>query len=342
MAPIRYNNRVAIVTGAGAGLGRQYAIMLASRGAKILVNDMDRASGAATVVLIEAAGGEAALQVGSVTEGAAVVEAAVSRWGRIDIVVSNAGVLRDVSFHKMTDAAFETVLSVHLRGSYAVVRAAWPHMRAAGYGRVVLITSVNGLYGQFGQANYSAAKLGLVGLAKTLAIEGASKNIKVNALAPGAGTAMTATVMPAEIVAKWKPEYAARLGEADWARRDTAPGASRTPFLSRGQVRGALPGVPLLGGAARERRGLRVGRRLDGGSALAALAGLLLRPLEALWPRGGARRVAPRGRLQRRWRTRGGRHARASLAAAAAGDARADAVEVIVLGSVQVVSTGTC
>ena len=268
MAPIRYNNRVAIVTGAGAGLGRQYAIMLASRGAKILVNDMDRASGAATVVLIEAAGGEAALQVGSVTEGAAVVEAAVSRWGRIDIVVSNAGVLRDVSFHKMTDAAFETVLSVHLRGSYAVVRAAWPHMRAAGYGRVVLITSVNGLYGQFGQANYSAAKLGLVGLAKTLAIEGASKNIKVNALAPGAGTAMTATVMPAEIVAKWKPEYAARLGEADWARRDTAPGASRTPFLSRGQVRGALPGVPLLGGAARERRGLRVGRRLDGaGSA---------------------------------------------------------------------------
>ncbi len=209
MSDIRYDGRVAIVTGAGAGLGRQYALYLASRGAKVLVNDLSEPEGRSCIEAIRSAGGEGLLHVGSVVEaGAAMVAAAIERWGRIDIIVSNAGVLRDAAFHRMGADAFELVLRVHLHGAFAVVRAAWPHMREAGYGRVVLITSANGLYGAFGQANYSTAKAAMVGFAKTLASEGSSKGIKVNTLAPGGGTAMTATVLPPELVAKWKAEYA--------------------------------------------------------------------------------------------------------------------------------------
>jgi NAD(P)-dependent dehydrogenase (short-subunit alcohol dehydrogenase family) len=205
--PIRYDGRVAIVTGAGAGLGKQYALFLASRGAKVLVNDVAEESAAAVVAEIAASGGEAHAAVGSVADGERIVGAAVERWGRCDILINNAGILRDMAFHKMSPKAFDLVHEVHVRGSFAMTRAAWPHMRAAGYGRVVLITSVNGLYGQFGQANYSSAKAAMVGLAKTLAAEGSGKGILVNALAPGGGTAMTATIMPAELVAKWKPQY---------------------------------------------------------------------------------------------------------------------------------------
>jgi len=204
---IRYDGRVAIVTGAGAGLGKQYALFLASRGARVVVNDVAEETASAVVAEIVRSGGEAIAAVGSVSEGETIVRAAIQRWGRVDILINNAGILRDMAFHKMTAKAFDLVHEVHVRGTYAMTRAAWPHMRAAGYGRVLLITSVNGLYGQFGQANYSSAKAAMVGLAKTLAAEGSGKGILVNALAPGGATAMTATVLPAEIVAKWKPEF---------------------------------------------------------------------------------------------------------------------------------------
>ena len=204
---LRYDDRVAIVTGAGAGLGKQYALFLARRGARVLVNDVSEESAAAVVAEITAAGGEAQAAVCSVTSGDEIVGAAVDRWGRVDILINNAGILRDMSFHKMSAKAFDLVHEVHVRGTYAVTRAVWPHMRAAGYGRIVLITSVNGLYGWFGQANYSSAKAAMVGLAKTLAAEGSSKDIMVNALAPGGGTSMTAGAMPPEILAKWLPEY---------------------------------------------------------------------------------------------------------------------------------------
>lgn len=205
---IRFDGRVAIVTGSAAGLGRCYAEFLASRGACVLVNDLDLAAVEAVVARIRESGGAAFPCAASVTDGAeAIVGAALGQWGRVDIVVCNAGLLRDQAFHRMTPANFDQVLRVHLFGTFAVLHAAWPHMRRAGYGRVVLITSINGLYGTYGQANYSSAKAAMVGLAKTLAIEGKKPGIKVNALAPGASTAMTKTILPSELVEKWKPEF---------------------------------------------------------------------------------------------------------------------------------------
>jgi NAD(P)-dependent dehydrogenase (short-subunit alcohol dehydrogenase family) len=206
--PIQFAGRVAIVTGSGAGLGRCYAEFLASRGARVLVNDVDAVAAERVVQSIREASGEAIACAADVVDGAAaMVDAAISKWGRIDIVVCNAGILKDQSFHRMAASDFERVIRVHLMGSFAVLRAAWPHMREAGYGRVVLITSVSGLYGMFGQANYSSAKAAMIGLAKTLAVEGERCRIKVNALAPGGGTAMTKTVLPPEVVQNWKPEY---------------------------------------------------------------------------------------------------------------------------------------
>jgi NAD(P)-dependent dehydrogenase (short-subunit alcohol dehydrogenase family) len=208
----RFDDRVAIVTGAGAGLGRMYAMLLASLGAKVVVNDLGGSldgggpdsSGErpADVVVreIKAAGGEAVANYDSCVEGEKVVATAIAAYGRIDIVINNAGILRDVSFHKMTDKDFSLVHLVHVKGAFSVTRAAWPHMREARYGRVVNITSVNGLYGAFGQANYSSAKSAMVGFTKTLAKEGAKRNIKVNVLAPGAGSRMTKTVLPPDVV----------------------------------------------------------------------------------------------------------------------------------------------
>lgn len=191
---IDLTSRVAIVTGAGGGLGRSHALALARHGARVVVNDLSE-DGASTVAAeIIAAGGEAVSWVCSVTDRPAVfamVDDAVDRWGSIDIVVNNAGILRDRTFANLDLDDFELVLNVHLMGSVNVTKAAWPHMRKQGYGRVIFTTSSSGLYGNFGQANYAAAKMALVGLMQTLALEGAKSGIHVNCLAPSAATQMT-------------------------------------------------------------------------------------------------------------------------------------------------------
>jgi len=198
-----FEGRVAIVTGAGGGLGREHALALAKRGAKVVVNDLGGArdgSGSsataaeAVVAEIEALGGEAIANAASVTDYAAVeamVAAAMAKWGRVDILVNNAGVLRDKSFAKMEIADFQFVMDVHLMGAVNCTKAVWEIMRTQNYGRIVMTTSSSGLYGNFGQANYGAAKMALVGFMQTLSIEGAKNDIRVNSLAPTAHTRMT-------------------------------------------------------------------------------------------------------------------------------------------------------
>lgn len=200
---IRFDGQVAIVTGAGGGLGREHALALAARGAKVVVNDLggarDGSGGSATaaeavVAEIEAAGGDAMANAASVTDAAAVeamVAEIMAGWGRIDILVNNAGILRDKSFAKMDLADFQLVMDVHLMGAVHCTKAVWEIMRTQNYGRIVMTTSSSGLFGNFGQANYGAAKMALVGLMQTLAIEGAKNDIRVNALAPTAHTRMT-------------------------------------------------------------------------------------------------------------------------------------------------------
>ncbi|GCB00251.1 MULTISPECIES: SDR family oxidoreductase [Mycobacteriaceae] len=214
-------DRVIVVTGAGGGLGREYALTLAREGACVVVNDLGGArdgTGAGhnmadTVVEeIKAAGGRAVANYDSVAEpegGENIVKTAIDAFGKIDGVVSNAGILRDGTFHKMTAEQWDIVLKVHLYGGYNVIRAAWPHFREQSFGRVVVATSTSGLFGNFGQANYGAAKLGLVGLINTLAQEGAKYNIKLNAIAPIAATRMTQDIVPPEVFAKLSPEYVA-------------------------------------------------------------------------------------------------------------------------------------
>lgn len=213
-----FTGRVAIVTGAGGGLGRQHALALAARGARVMVNDFGGArdgtggcSAAAQAVVdeIRAAGGQALAHGASVTDMAAVqdmVDQAVAAWGRVDVLVNNAGVLRDKSFAKMTLEDFRFVLDVHLMGAVHCCKAVWPHMQAQRYGRIVMTTSSSGLYGNFGQANYGAAKLALVGLMQTLALEGEKYDIRVNALAPTAATRMTEGLMPEAVLALLEPE----------------------------------------------------------------------------------------------------------------------------------------
>jgi NAD(P)-dependent dehydrogenase (short-subunit alcohol dehydrogenase family) len=219
MSDIRFDGQVAIVTGAGGGLGRQHALELARRGAKVVVNElggaMDGSGGSseaakAVVEEIRAAGGEAMADGGSVADdkGAEnLVARTMEAWGRIDVFIANAGILRDKSFAKMELADFQAVIDVHLWGTVKPLRHAWPVMREQTYGRVVVTTSSTGLYGNFGQANYGAAKAALVGLMKTLAIEGARDDIRVNAISPIAATRMTETIMPPELLAKLRPEY---------------------------------------------------------------------------------------------------------------------------------------
>jgi NAD(P)-dependent dehydrogenase (short-subunit alcohol dehydrogenase family) len=185
---------VAVVTGAGGGLGRSHALELARLGAKVLINDVNLAAANAVASEIAAGGGEGFGIAASVTEEgsiATMIEQAVQRWGRVDILVNNAGILRDRSFAKMTLSEFRDVIDVHLMGSVICTKAVWDLMREQRYGRIVMTTSSSGLFGNFGQSNYGAAKMALVGLMQTLAIEGEKYNIKVNSLAPTAATAMT-------------------------------------------------------------------------------------------------------------------------------------------------------
>ena len=202
-----FTGRVAIVTGAGGGLGRQHALALAARGAKVVVNDLGGAQSVVDDIL--AAGGEALANAASVTDFVAVqamVQQAVDAWGRVDILVNNAGILRDKSFAKMELADFQLVVDVHLMGSVNCTKAVWALMNEQKYGRIVMTTSSSGLYGNFGQSNYGAAKLALVGLMQTLSLEGAKNHIHVNCLAPTAATAMTAGLMPEAVLAALKPE----------------------------------------------------------------------------------------------------------------------------------------
>ena len=215
---IDFKGRVAIVTGAGGGLGRQHALALAARGAKVLVNDLggtrDGSGGSvsaaqAVVDEILAAGGEAIANGASVTDFVAVqamVQQAVDAWGRVDILVNNAGILRDKSFAKMELADFELVVDVHLMGAVHCTKAVWALMNEQKYGRIVMTTSSSGLYGNFGQSNYGAAKMALVGLMQTLSIEGAKNDIRVNCLAPTAATRMTEGLMPEAVLDALQPE----------------------------------------------------------------------------------------------------------------------------------------
>ncbi|GAB2449001.1 SDR family oxidoreductase [Streptosporangium sandarakinum] len=217
MTELRFDDRVAIITGAGHGLGRSHALTLAERGAKVVVNDLggtldgtgSSAGPAAEVAeLITKNGGEAVVSTHDVAtpEGAAaIVQTAIDAFGKVDIVVNNAGILRDKSFGKMSVEEFDQVLAVHVRGSFLVTRAAFPHLKEQGYGRIVNTSSPAGLFGNFGQANYSTAKMGLVGLTKTLGIEGARAGIRANAIAPIAWTRMTESLLPAEFEERFTP-----------------------------------------------------------------------------------------------------------------------------------------
>ena len=223
MAQIDFDGRVAIVTGAGGGLGRQHALLLASRGAKVVVNDLgggrDGSGGGSqmadqVVQEIVDAGGQAVADYDGVHTwegGQRIVQTAIDAFGRVDIVVNNAGILRDVSFAKLEEEQLDLVLKVHLYGAFHVTRAAWPHLREQGYGRVINTTSGSGLYGNFGQSNYSAAKLGQVGLTRTLAHEGAKYGINANVIAPIAKSRMTEDVMPEQLLERLEPEYVSPL-----------------------------------------------------------------------------------------------------------------------------------
>lgn len=220
MSQIRFDGRVAVVTGAGGGLGRAYALLLASRGAAVVVNDLGTSttgtgssSKAADVVVeeIKKAGGKAAANYDSVEDGEKIIQTAIDNFGRVDIVINNAGILRDTSFLKMKDQDWDLIYKVHLKGAYKVTKAAWPHMMQNKYGRIIMTSSAAGIYGNFGQANYSAAKLGLHGFALALSREGQKNNIYTNTIAPLAGSRMTATIMPEDVVKALSPEYVAPL-----------------------------------------------------------------------------------------------------------------------------------
>ncbi len=220
MPQIRFDDRVVIVTGAGGGLGKSHALEFAKRGARVVVNDLggsafgEGASKSAADVVVDeivAAGGEAVANYDSVTDGDKIVQSAMDNFGRIDIVINNAGILRDKSFHKMTEDDWDLVYQVHVKGAFKVAHAAWPYMKEANYGRMIFTASAAGVYGNFGQANYSMAKLGLHGLSQTLALEGKKSNVLVNTIAPIAGSRMTETILPPALVEQLKPEYVTPL-----------------------------------------------------------------------------------------------------------------------------------
>ncbi|KAJ6218874.1 hypothetical protein RDWZM_004686 [Blomia tropicalis] len=213
---LNFIDKVAVITGAGRGLGREYAMLLASRGASVVVNDLcanDHSSSDATKLVkqIEHSGGKAIADHNSVEDGQKIVQTAIDKFGRIDILINNAGILRDKSILKMTDDDWDQIYRVHLRGSFVTTRAAWTHFRDQSYGRVIMTSSPSGIYGNFGQANYSAAKLGLLSLARTLAIEGEKYNIKCNTIVPVAATRMTEDIFPDEMKDRFNPKYVAPM-----------------------------------------------------------------------------------------------------------------------------------
>ncbi|KAH0947221.1 hypothetical protein HN011_005307 [Eciton burchellii] len=217
---LSYNGRVVVITGAGTGLGRAYALLFASRGANVVVNDLGSSrhgdgsstnSADAVVQEIRRNGGQAVANYDSVLDGAKIIKTAIEAFGRVDVVINNAGILKDVSFMKMSEAEWDAIHDVHLKGSMKTTHAAWPYFIKQKYGRIIFTTSNSGLYGNFGQANYSSAKLGLVGLANTLAIEGAKKNIYTNVIAPTAASRLTEDILPPEFFEQMKPELIAPI-----------------------------------------------------------------------------------------------------------------------------------
>lgn len=220
MSTLRFDDRVVIVTGAGNGLGKSHALEFARRGARVVINDLggtatgegasQRAADLAVDEII-AAGGEAVANYDSVLDGDKIVQTAMDNFGQIDIVINNAGILRDKSFAKMTEEDWDLVYQVHVKGAFKVSHAAWPHMREKNFGRLIFTASAAGIYGNFGQANYSMAKLGLHGLSQTLAAEGKKANILVNTIAPVAGSRMTETILPPALVEQLKPAYVTPL-----------------------------------------------------------------------------------------------------------------------------------
>lgn len=245
MSDLGYDGKVAIITGAGGGLGREHALLLASRGARVVVNDLggsvsgdgsDKGPAETVVSEITGAGGEAVADGSSVATpegGEAVVQTALDAFGRVDIVINNAGILRDKTFHNMTPELLGPVLDVHLKGAFYVTRPAWIKMREQGYGRVVNTSSNSGVLGNFGQSNYGAAKMGLVGLTRVLAAEGAKYNIKVNAIAPIARTRMTEDLL-GEAAERLRPELVAPV--VAWLAHEDVPVSGEVYTVGGGRV----------------------------------------------------------------------------------------------------------
>ncbi|KAI6169136.1 hypothetical protein EDD17DRAFT_1464898 [Pisolithus thermaeus] len=209
MAPLSFKGHTVVVTGAGGGLGKAYSLLFASRGANVVVNDFNAAAAQKVVDEIKQAGGNAVVNASSATDGAAVIQTAINSFGQVTTLINNAGILRDKGFKNMSDAEWDQVIAVHLKGAFACTKAAWPHFRNQKFGRIVNITSAAGIYGNFGQANYSAAKMGLIGFTKSLAREGAKYGIGAIAVAPVAASQMTETIMPPDMLANLKPEFVA-------------------------------------------------------------------------------------------------------------------------------------
>ena len=245
MADLGYDGKVAIITGAGGGLGRQHALLLAKRGALVVVNDLggnidgtggDASAAQKVVDEIKAAGGEAVADHNSVATpegGAAIVKTAVDTFGRVDIVINNAGILRDKSFHNMSPDLMNPVFDVHLKGAFHVTQPAWVLMREQGYGRIISTSSAAGIFGNFGQTNYGAAKLGLVGFTRVLAVEGAKYNIKANAIAPLALTRMTEDLMGA-LADKLDPAQVSPI--VAWLAHEDCPVTGQVYSVGGGRV----------------------------------------------------------------------------------------------------------
>jgi NAD(P)-dependent dehydrogenase (short-subunit alcohol dehydrogenase family) len=252
MADLGFDGKVAIITGAGGGLGRSHALDLARRGALILVNDLGGSvdgtgsgttAAQAVVDEIKAAGGDAVANYDSVASpegGAAIVQAAVDAFGRVDIVINNAGILRDKAFHNMEPDLLDPVLDVHLKGAFNVTRPAWVRMREQGYGRIVNTSSGAGVFGNFGQSNYGAAKMGLVGLTRVLAVEGAKHNIKANAIAPVAKTRMTEEIL-GPVADRLDPKYVTPV--VTWLVHEDCPVSGEVYSVAGGRVARIFIGV---------------------------------------------------------------------------------------------------